>query len=915
MTAAVSKRAMGARDLRDKKRGGFGFYAVFFLLYSLFFLIGAVLIYVIFHGENRTFLWGNDGVYQHFSAFHYVCDSLESLLSGTSSSIQPFNYTLGQGSDILTTLNSYDFTDPISWLCALLPLSRLTRYTVMIFIKLWLSGAMFSVYCFVTDRRDRAAVLSGALSYVFSGALVYVFARHPNYVNWAYFLPLLFAGAELYRRKGKKYLLILSVALNIVVSFYTFFINAVLLVIYVVTVSLCNIIRERKKGVFLAELWLDVRTAVLCVLGAMAAAAVLLPTIYAFLHNPRTGELTGYTESALYFEIDGDKAEYYKQLLNSIFMPYTTVDDFTTYIGLLPVALPCVILLFTQRKKGTHLKALFVLFAVMMCVPLAGRVLNGMGYATNRWAYAIPFVCGVIITEVIPMLSEMKFRHKLIAFVIGAAYIAVCLLMSDIEAGTVKDATMIALAVSLVFFLLLSLSGPRVSRVSSLVMVVLCSVFAIAVTFLPGYAAYVETYRTHAEADHVFDDSSSAVGGLSTADNFFRVESKELRTNSNGVNKVNGTDMWWSMMPESTYDYYNTLELGSVHQNCNFRGLDSRSALLELASVRYYTMPEGGAAPAPAGFALNESLSTDEYDVYENENALPIAYTYSKYITRESFDALPAVEKQEALMQAAVLEEPHGRIAQADPEFSSYKVSYNLVGTSGGVTLGDNAISVTRGGASLTFSADIPKDCEIYLRLGGIEIDAYSNALIEARRTVDGADFAASTNVRVSNLSYAWYVPREGAILNLGVGGEGRNTITLTSVNRGEYTFDAIELYAVPLSSYTAQASELGRYTLQNTYVDSTRIEGDIELPEERLLQFSVPYSDGFKAYIDGVETDVFRSDVMYMAITVPEGSHHIEVRYTTPYLLAGVLVSAATVLGLIAYELIRRRVRKSARG
>ena len=903
---AVSSRGINAPVIKGKKQGGFGFYLVFFLSYSLCFVLGALLIYIIFHNNGRTFLWGEDGVYQHFSAFHYVCDTVESFFDGSSSSILPFNYTLGQGSDILTTLNSYDYTDPISWLCALIiPLSRLRRYTLMAFIKLWLTGAMFSLYCFVTDRRDRTAVMCGALSYVFSGALLYVFARHPNYVNWAYFLPMLLAGVELYRRKGKKYLLILSVALNITVNFYTFFINAVLLAIYVVAVSLCEMISRKKGRVVRDELWLDVKTAFLCALGAMVAAVVLIPTIYAYLNNPRTGELTGYTDSALFF-----KGDYYKSLLNSIFMPYTTVGGFTTYIGLLPVALPAVILLYTQRKKGTHLKLLFALFAVMMCVPLAGRLLNGMGYVTNRWAYAIPFVCSVIMTEVIPLLSEMKLRYKLIAFILGAAYIVTCLLMSDVEAGAVKDVTLIALAISLTLFLLMSLTGPKLSRVASLALVILCSVFSIAVTFLPEYADYVETYKTQVEAEHVFDDSSSAVGGLSTAENFFRVESKELRTNSNGYNKVNGTDMWWSMMPEATYDYYNELELGSVHQNCNFRGLDGRSALLELAAVRYHTAPKGSTAPAPAGFELNEKLSTGEYKVYENANALPIAYTYSSYITRESYDALSAIEKQEALMQAAVLDEPRGSVREADLESDSYNVSYHIVKLSDGLTKGDNAVVVKKPNSAITFEADIPKDCEIYLRLGGIGIESPSNGLIKANRA-DGTGFAIETNVRVSNLSYAWYVPREGALLNLGCGGEGKNTVTLTFVNRGEYTYDSIELIAVPLESYTARARELGSYVLENTSVDSGRITGDIDLPEERILQFAVPYSDGFKAYIDGEETEVFRSDVMYMAITVPAGRHSIEVRYSTPYLLPGALVTLVTVLGLIAFELIRRRMGK----
>ena len=36
----------------------------------------------------------------------------------------------------------------------------------------------------------------------------------------------------------------------------------------------------------------------------------------------------------------------------------------------------------------------------------------------------------------------------------------------------------------------------------------------------------------------------------------------------------------------------------------------------------------------------------------------------------------------------------------------------------------------------------------------------------------------------------------------------------------------------------------------------------------------------GWKAYVDGVETHLYRADYDFMAILVPSGNHHVEVRY-----------------------------------
>ena len=890
---------------------GFRFYFVYFVMYSLAFLFGAYLIYNIFHEYGRTFLWIEDGVYQHFPAFHYVCDTLKGVLKhdGSLSTILPFNFTLGQGGDILTTLNSYDYTDPISWLCAMVfPLSELRRYALMIFVKLWLCGAAFSVFCFTIEKRNRAAIFCGALTYLFSGAVMHVFARHPNYVNWAYFLPLLLAGVELYRRKGRKYLLILSVTLNLVISFYTFFINAILLAVYVITLSVCNIIKEKNAPgkMFKTELWLDIKTVFLCAIGAAIAAVVLLPTVFAFLQNPRTGELTGYTDSALQYEVG-----YYESLFATLFIPYSTVAGYTTFVGLFPVIFVAIGALFTQRKKHTHLKVMLILFAIFLCIPIIGRILNGMGYATNRWAYAIPFLGGVILVETFELLPKLSSNVKRWILIAGATYILYCFVRADVRNGDLKIAAMVAIGWTLLVFYFITKMNEKVYKWSMVVLCLLSVGFAVSTTFRPASGNYVSTYRKQSEFSSTYNDSSKALSGKSTSDNFFRVESRELRTNSDGFNKVNSTDMWWSMMPASTYDYYNSFELCSVHQNCNFKGLDDRTALLELAAVRYYTANKNDCDLVPFGYTLNKELSTEKYNVYENENALPIAYATDSYITRETYDAFSPIEKQEALMQAVVLDQPAEGLTQAQIATDCYPVDVEITG-SDQVEFDGKKFKVTENGGSITLSADIPGDAEIYLCLDGIKIKDPENTMMTVKRENEDLSYSVGKTTRLSNINYFWPVIRDGVTFNLGVGGAGQNTVTLTFATEGKYEYNAIKLYALPMENYTAYAQKLRENALENAYVDSKRIEGDITTERDSMLQFAVPYSKGFSAYVDGEKVETVQSDVMYLAIPVSAGSHHVELKYATPYLKEGIMITLGSVCCLVIYEIIRLIIRKS---
>lgn len=52
------------------------------------------------------------------------------------------------------------------------------------------------------------------------------------------------------------------------------------------------------------------------------------------------------------------------------------------------------------------------------------------------------------------------------------------------------------------------------------------------------------------------------------------------------------------------------------------------------------------------------------------------------------------------------------------------------------------------------------------------------------------------------------------------------------------------------------------------------------DLSKDNLVLFSVPYDDGFKAYVDGKETEFINADGGLIALFVPKGKHSIEFKY-----------------------------------
>ena len=886
-------------------------------VYTALWFLCVLLICLVFRENGKTFIWEEDGVPQHFMSFNYLCDYLHDLL--VSRRFRGFfNYTLGQGMDILTTLDSYDFTDPVSVLAALVfPLSRIQRYTLMIFLKLYLVGISFLLYCCATERENHMAVLAGALAYTFSGAVLYNFARHPNYANWAYFFPFLLSGVEFYARKGKRTPLVIFVFLNAVTSFYTFYMNVILTALYVLTGSVCRIAKSKEKRAALrVEGAAILRLVGVGMVGVLLSACVLLPTIHAFLDNYRQGVASGYTASLLHYEW-----KYYFKLPEAMFAAHYQ-PGYSTALGLnMAVFLPLV-LLFLREGEQTELKCLLLLSLLMLCMPLAGRIMNGFGYATNRWCYAVPFYAGAALVEMFDAVQNMMRKEKTAVFLTAAAYFALCLftylLHSDpATKNSVQRLLFAFFLTTLLFWLALRSQSAPHRKVSLLALVVLCAAYQSFATFSRTAGFYVGDFLDQSTTDTVYTEySAAAVKGIENG--FFRVETEEQekanKENMNGYHGLNGTSFYWSMFPSNMYRYYTELGLSTVSQNVRLAGLNGRTRLMELACVKYYTKPASDIGLVPYGY--REIPSPDgKYEVYKNEYALPVGYTYSGYIIREEYDALDEIGKEQALLQAAVLEAPpdSATVGKAAIVRQDQALDYELKDIRNIAWEGEQ-LSVSNGGM-ITLTVDVPEDCEVYLTLRHIrligmiprEVPKQGYVVtITAGREADG--YSVEKRASVANINYRWPVLRDSVVYNLGYGHAGENRITLEFGNDADFSLGGIEVTAVPMSFYREQAKSLGEHALESAEVSADRVTGRISVPDERILQFSIPYSDGWKATVDGEKAEIFRSDVMYLSLLIPQGQHDVELRYETPWLRAGVVISAAALVLWIGYEVLMRR-------
>ena len=121
------------------------------------------------------------------------------------------------------------------------------------------------------------------------------------------------------------------------------------------------------------------------------------------------------------------------------------------------------------------------------------------------------------------------------------------------------------------------------------------------------------------------------------------------------------------------------------------------------------------------------------------------------------------------------------------------------------------------------------------------------------------------------------------------------------------------ELY---YESYVQDCRERRATAASVFQMNNSGFHAEITLEKENLVFFSVPYDDGFTAYINGQEADIVEVDEGLMAVLCPAGENSIDFVYQPD----GIRLSRALTLGGIvvwlaytAYFVWRKRRTKRA--
>ena len=78
------------------------------------------------------------------------------------------------------------------------------------------------------------------------------------------------------------------------------------------------------------------------------------------------------------------------------------------------------------------------------------------------------------------------------------------------------------------------------------------------------------------------------------------------------------------------------------------------------------------------------------------------------------------------------------------------------------------------------------------------------------------------------------------------------------------------------------------------------------------MLCIAIPYDGGWSAYVDGEKVPVYQANTAFMAIELEAGDHDIELKYWTPGLTVGIVLTCLGVVSLAAIIVWEQRKKRS---
>ena len=636
----------------------------FWLTVGLCALTAALFFLPFYIIDGGFFHYAGDFNSQQISFYRYMNGFIKGAGypdSAFTSVHNTFSWATDLGSGVMNAYSFYLYGSPFFWFSLLFPQGWLPYLMVpLLVLKFAVAGGGAYLYLRRYVKNIDYAVL-GACLYTFSGFTVYnVFFNH--FVDVVALFPYLLWSLDEALYNDRRSWFAFWVAVNLVNNYFFFIGQVVFLAIYFICKLSTRDFRltAKKFGLLAFE----------SLLGVAMGSILLVPAVLSILQNPRTIDLSSGWGFLTY-----SKVQQYLAILVSWIMPpdspYLTsiwsegVIKWTSMSAYLPLCSLAGAVAYWQTRQGDSKKRIVGTCAVFALVP----VLNSGFYALNSSYYARWFYMPVLILAAMTVNAledpavELDRPAKRIGWLMIATLAFALVPVQDTSTkewtlGVLQNPGQYAavLGFGLAGLLVYRFIARRWRQDKHLPQRMLAAVLAFSCLFGITHIGIGKFGQWNTDSDLVEEYTNALALKEDLPEGDWRIDTFKTHDNLGLWLDKSSLQYFGSTAAPSILSFYPAL---GVKRDVRSQPELENYALRGLLSVKYLiTTPAHQSdflAVADDGWSYYDTL--DGFTLYENDNYVPMGFTYDYYLTEDAYESTITVTRSNLLMRALVLSE------------------------------------------------------------------------------------------------------------------------------------------------------------------------------------------------------------------------------------------------------------------
>ena len=574
------------------------------------------------------------------------------------------------------------------------------------------------------------------------------------------------------------------------------------------------------------------------IISIMMAGILLLPTVYTVINSGRS------VSSSIHF-IELIKPNF-KELLYGNYTMGLTAIFIIAIIGVI----------FVKKVKKSDLFLAISTILLTIC-PFVTYLLNGALYIRGKVLIPFILIYLVVLGKFIYYFFQKKVDFKILV---------IC--------NAILSVVMFILKYKYIYYYVLDL--------------LLCFIFlCLGFRFIKKYIIYIPTIviiffitigintrENYVSIDYYKEvndsDTVSLINEVNKKDNdFYRTVNENIPKEV--ANKVYNNNYYTTTMYSSIYngmyrDFYQ--EFNNIrYRNFLIQSGGNNRLFNNLMGVKYIVSKEDISDYELIG-------SKGDVKLYYNKDAYPIVYVAQNVGSSKYYNQLDF------------------------PYNMEYMLNYTVVNSNSTSNYNSSISEYKSNNINDSYEFEIDEDADYYVQLDEsiknkilfISFDmGYNQACSKGDQTISINGVVNKLTCKTwlyhnGNTTFQYVISSDDEIRNLSV-----------NISAGKYKISNVKMYVMD-NIVSKNYQNIDNLNIDNA---NSEISGDVYINNDTYIVTSIPYDEGFIAYVDGKKVECEIVNQAFLGFKIDKGGHQIKIKYISPWYNAGVVVS---IVGFLAF-------------